>query len=102
MPCYCDIPNEDDQVTIEKRAKTMMYFSAIDILTFDQIKKNCFGIFIVPLPDENTALCNICKFMTEEQMKSIDASFHNIKWAHKTLYDWYSKHLEDDKRIEET
>lgn len=99
MPCYCDIPNDEDQVEIEKRAKTRMYFDALWLLTPEQIEDSIkINIPQVPVPDPNTALCKLCSILTKEQMKMIDAYYFQIKWAHKTLYDWYIKHCEDDLR----
>lgn len=95
MPCYYDTPDESNQIEIEKRAKVRMYFHATAILTPEQIYNNF--ICIAPLPDENTGLCTLCKILTEEQMKEISAYYWDIKWPHKTLFDWYMKHLEDDR-----
>jgi hypothetical protein len=95
MPCYCDVPDENNQAEIEKRAKKRMYFDATTLVTQEQADEHqlCFA----PLPDENTALCKICKILTEKQMKTISAYQYQIKWPHKTLHDWYVKHLEDDR-----
>lgn len=96
MPCYCDIPDADDQKEIQRRAKTTMYFDATAILTKEQIANNKIGV--VPYPDPNTALCNLCKILTEEQMKSIPANLYfQIKWPYKTLYEWHLKHVQDDE-----
>ena len=95
MACYCDTPSENDQAEIERRAKKRMYFAGTEVLTKDQIENN--EIKVLPLLDANTALCNLCKILTEEQMKSISAYYWQIKWRHKTLYDWYLKHVKDDK-----
>lgn len=97
MPCYCDTPDENDQAEIEKRAKERMYFDGISLL-FEEQKNKCKQdkICFVPLPDPNTALCNLCKILTQEQMQGVSAYYYQIKWPHKTLYDWYIKHCEDD------
>lgn len=99
MPCYCDEPDESNQAEIERRCKENMYFDATAILNAENFKKaEELGIEIkkFPLPDANTALCNICKVLTEEQMKSILAYYYQIKWEHKTLLDWYKQHCKDD------
>ena len=36
--------------------------------------------------------------LTKEQMEEISAYYYQIKWPHKTLYDWYLKHCEDDEK----
>lgn len=99
MPCYCDTPNEYDQTEIQKRCKTNMYFEAVNILNADNLTKaKSLGLEIskFPLPDPNTALCNICKVLTQEQMRSISACYYQIKWSHRTLRDWYKQHCKDD------
>lgn len=98
MPCYCDSPDEDDQVEIEERAKTRMYFDALCLLTDEQIKKcKKRDIKKIPVGDVNEHLCKLCKILNEEQMKEVSAFCFNIKWPHQTLYDWHLKHIEDDK-----
>jgi len=97
MPCYCDIPDSDDQQEIERRCKTNMYFAATASLTADQIEGNF--IKALPLPDVNICLCIVCKILTAEQMKGISADYYDIKWPHDTLYDWYLQHIEDDKNL---
>lgn len=99
MPCYCDTPDESNQVEIEKRCKREMYFHATGILKKENlIKAAQLGIEICqfPLPDPNTALCNICKVLSEEQMLRIPAYYYKIKWQHKNLWDWYQQHCKDD------
>jgi hypothetical protein len=97
MPCYCDIPDEENQAEIEKRCKINMYFDAQYILTKEQVAEcEKRGLKRFPLDDVNDHLCKICKVLTEEQMKEIGAYYFQIKWPHKTLYDWYLKHIEDD------
>jgi hypothetical protein len=101
MPCYCDTPSKLDQAEIERRCKVNMYFEATGILTKENIDKaDNLGLKIsqFPLPDPNTALCNICKILDEDQMKSIPAYYFNIEWNHKSLWDWYQKHLIDDEK----
>jgi hypothetical protein len=100
MPCYCDTPPEDDQAEIQKRCKENMYFDAIGILTKEnrnRAEELGIKVCIVPLPDENTALCNICKILTGQQMEKIDAFYPDVKWEHNTLLDWYLQHCKDDK-----
>ena len=98
MPCYCDTPNEMDQIEIERRCKVNMYFDCQGLLTIEQSNKcEQQNIPITPVPDVNTALCKICKILNEEQMKEISAYYFQIKWTHKTLYDWYIQHCKDDK-----
>lgn len=98
MPCYCDSPEENDQKEIEKRCKARMYFDVQDLMTDEQIKKSHeLKIGKFPLPDVNTALCKLCSILNKEQMEQIKAYYWQIKWEHKTLYDWYVKHCQDDK-----
>ena len=100
MPCYCDTPDENDQIEIQKRCKVRMYFDATAILTpenLDKAERINIKISQLPLPDPNTALCNICKVLTQEQMKSITAFYYQIKWDYKNLYDWYKQHCKDDE-----
>lgn len=99
MPCYCDTPDADDQVEIERRAKERMYFDAQTILTNEQIEECAKrGLNQFPMGDLNDHLCKLCKVLTDEQMKEISAYQWNIKWSHKTLHDWHLKHLEDDRK----
>ena len=101
MPCYCDIPDSTDQEEIERRCKERMYFDVQSLMTKEQIKESQDkGIGLLPLPDVNTALCKLCSILTKEQLEQISAYQWQIKWPHKTLYDWYVKHIEDDKTIE--
>lgn len=98
MPCYCDTPNSKDQAEIERRCKVGMYFAVQGLMSKKQIKKaNEFNIGQFPGEDVNQALCNICKLMTENQLKKVSAYYYEIKWPHKTLYDWYVTHVADDK-----
>jgi len=99
MPCYCDIPDEEDQVEIERRAKIRMYFDTQELLTKEQIEechKNNIGKF--PMEDVNEKLCKLCKILTNEQMSKISAYQYMIKWKHKTLYDWHIQHCKDDEK----
>ena len=99
MPCYCDTPDEKDQKEIERRCKARMYFDVQSLMTNEQIKlSHEMKMSAVPIPDENTALCKLCSILTKEQMEKIDAYYYQIKWEHKTLYDWYVKHKSDDKK----
>lgn len=99
MPCYEDIPDEENQIEKERRCKVRMYFDVQALMTDDQIKKSKeLGINAFPLPDENSALCKLCSILTKEQMEKVTAFYFQIKWGHKTLYDWYLKHTEDDKK----
>lgn len=101
MPCYNDTPGEDDQLEIEKRCKIRMYFDVQSLMTDEQVAiANAKEISMFPLPDENTALCKLCSILEKEQMEKITAYYFCIKWPHKTLYDWYMKHIEDDKNNE--
>lgn len=97
MPCYCDTPNSDDQVEIEKRCKVRMYFDSQELLTHEQIieceKK---GLKQFPVGDVNEHLCKLCQVLNKEQMELIRAYYWNIKWNHKTLYDWHLQHCTDD------
>ena len=94
MPCYCYIPDENDQVEIQRRAKTTMYFDAIELFGQDLDVSS-----IRPYLDINTALCKVCKKLTDEQQKKIPANlYYKIKWPYETLYDWYQQHLIDDKK----
>lgn len=86
MPCYCDIPDENDQIEIERRCKVMMFFDACHISGND----------FIPGPDINEDLCLLCKILTEDQMKKVLAIYDKIKWNHKNLYDWYIQHCIDD------
>lgn len=100
MPCYCDIPDEDDQVEIERRAKERMYFDAQAILTPEQVNE-CDKHYLkgFPIGDLNEHLCKLCKVLSPNQMQEISAYQWNIKWPHKTLYDWHLKHIEDDSKL---
>ena len=101
MPCYYDTPGKSDQIEIQARCKKRMYFDATAILTNDNLEKaDKIGIEICqfPLPDPNTALCNICKVLSQEQMQTIDAYYYQIEWEHKSLWDWYQQHCKDDKK----
>lgn len=100
MPCYCDIPDSNDQKEIERRCKERMYFDAQTLLTKEQIdecsKRN---IKQFPIGDVNEHLCKLCKVLTDEQMKKISAYQWQIKWNHKTLFDWHEQHKKDDERL---
>lgn len=100
MPCYCDTPDENDQATIEKRAKVNMYFDAVSLLTQEQIlEAEKRGLKQIPMGDVNDHLCKICKILTREQMEDISAYYYQIKWPHKTLYDWHIQHCKDDEKF---
>lgn len=102
MPCYCDIPNENDQVEIERRCKVRMYFDAIELITIEQAEeceKNELKQF--PLGNVNEHLCKLCKILTKEQMEKVSAYYYGIKWKHESLYDWHLKHCEDDIKYNE-
>lgn len=99
MPCYYDSPSEDNQIEIEKRSKERMYFEVLTLLTEEQVEeyeKNDLRQFP---KDFNEGLCKICKILTKKQMESVSAYYWNIKWDHKTLYDWHLKHCEDDEKF---
>jgi hypothetical protein len=98
MPCYCDTPDESDQAEIENRAKTGMYFFAQSLLTLEQAKEcEKRGLKQFPIDDVNSHLCKICKVLTKEQMEGISANYYQIRWPHKTLYDWHLRHCKDDE-----
>lgn len=100
MPCYCDIPEETDQIEIERRCKVNMYFDVQLLMTPDQRKiaeENKISQF--PLPDVNSALCKLCNILKKEQMEQVPAYYYQIKWTHKKLYDWYIQHCKDDKEF---
>ncbi len=102
MPCYCDTPDSDNQVEIEKRCKANMYFEAVHCLTREQAQEaEKRELKQFPLDDVNFDLCQICKILTEDQLKSISAYYYNIAWVHKTLYDWYAQHVIDDFKLKE-
>jgi hypothetical protein len=103
MACYCDTPEEDDQKEIENRCKVRMYFDAVDSQftreQYEEAKKK--NIKLIPGFDDediNSNLCKICSILTKEQMENISAFYYQIKWPHETLYDWYVKHIEDDRK----
>ena len=101
MPCYCDIPDENDQAEIERRCKERMYFDSQRLLTREQAReceKRHLKAF--PMGDLNDHLCKICKVLTKEQMEQISAYYWLIKWKHKTLYDWHVQHCKDDEENE--
>lgn len=103
MPCYCDEPEESDQIVIERRCKTSMYFSAQGLLTREQaIECEKRNLKTFPMGDVNDHLCKLCKVLTKEQMKEISAYYYQIKWHHKTLYDWHIQHCKDDSMTELT
>ena len=55
MPCYCDIPDEEDKIKIEDRCKTRMYFDVQSLMTSTQVhKSNEMHISQFPVGD-----CNI-------------------------------------------
>lgn len=99
MPCYCDVPDEENQIEIERRCKTEMYFEAQSYLTPEQVIE-CEKLELkrFPLGALNEHLCKLCKILTDEQMQKISAHYSNIKWSHKTLYDWHIQHIEDDNK----
>jgi hypothetical protein len=98
MPCYCDTPDDDDQIEIERRCKVNMYFDAQAILTHKQIEEcDRRNLKQFPMDDINNHLCKICQILTKQQMESILAIYFLIKWKHKTLYDWYVQHCKDDE-----
>lgn len=100
MPCYCHTPDENDQVEIEKRCKNRMYFDAQSILEkeqFEECEKMKLKQF--PMKDINHHLCKLCKVLSKEQMDKISAYYWQIKWNHKTLYDWHLKHCKDDEEF---
>jgi hypothetical protein len=86
MPCYCEDRNTHDekQRDLARLAKIRMICTITTLLNNDRV---------------NQALCNISESLTMEQMKSISAERDGLKWPYKTLYDWYTKHLEDDKSL---
>lgn len=86
MPCYNDVPDDGDQAEIEGGEKERMYFNACGLLTKEQVSNN--KIKLTRCPDENTALCNLCKVLTKEQMQKVTDYYYLIKWPYKTLYDW--------------
>lgn len=97
MPCYCDTPDEDNQIEIERRCKERMYFDAQSLLDQKQVEK-CIkeNIKLFPIGEINEHLCKICQILTKEQMEKIIAFYYQIKWKHKTLYNWYLQHCKDD------
>ncbi len=103
MPCYCDTPDEDNQVEIERRCKERMYFDVQAFMTDEQVhiaKELKIGAF--PFPDVNTALCRLCAILEKEQMELISAYHYQIKWLHVTLYDWFKQHMKDDETHKES
>ncbi len=97
MPCYCDIPDEKDQQTIERRCKVNMYFDAQANLTDAQVEEcEKLGLKQFPIGDINSLLCKMCTVLSDSQMKEISAYYYHIKWPHKTLYDWNIQHMKDD------
>ena len=99
MPCYCDTPDEKDQVEIERRCKERMYFDVQEILTKEQAQEcKRQNLKQFPLGNVNDHLCKICKILTKEQMEKIPAYQYQIKWSYETLNDWYVKHCIDDEK----
>jgi hypothetical protein len=98
MPCYGDIPDESDQEEIERRCKIRMYFDAQGLLTKEQAQEKA-NLNVFPLENINEQLCKMCKILTKEQMKKISAYQYQIKWSHKTLYDWHVQHCKDDEEF---
>jgi hypothetical protein len=97
MPCYCNIPDEEDQVEIERRCKENMYFDAQNLLTREQaVECEKRELKRFPIGDINDHLCKLCQVLTKEQMETLPAYYYQIKWSHKTLYDWYLQHCKDD------
>lgn len=75
---------------IEKRCKVRMYFEAQDLLTMAQlIECENIGLQKFPVGDVNTHLRKLCKILTKKQMKKVSASYFQLTWSHKTLFDWY-------------
>ena len=102
MPCYCDIPDENDQEEIERRCKVMMYLDAPLIMTKEQLQEcERQELKLFPFDHINDQLCKLCKIMSKEQMESIKAYYYEIKWSHKTLYDWHIQHCKDDMKLNE-
>jgi len=100
MPCYCDTPEEEEQIEIERRCKERMYFDSKSLLSREQLQECARrAVNQFPIGDVNDQLCKLCQVLTKEQMEKISAFYFNIEWDHKTLYDWYMKHIEDDKKI---
>lgn len=98
MPCYCDVPEENEQVEIERRCKERMYFDSqklLDINQLNQCEKRKLKRF--PIGDVTEHLCKLCEILTDEQMKIVMAYYWQIKWTHKTLFDWYEQHKKDDE-----
>ena len=100
MPCYCDSPDSEDQIEIQRRCKENMYFDSLYLLTSDQIEKaNKMNLKKFPgftAEEVNENLCKLCSIMTKEQMVEISAYYFNIKWKYKNLLGWYAQHLKDD------
>jgi len=95
------MPDEDDQVEIERRCKERMYFDAQYCLTREQVKEaERQQLKQFPIGNVNEHLCKICKILTKEQMEKVGAHYYQIKWAHKTLYDWHIQHCKDDEKME--
>ena len=102
MPCYCDTPDSDDQVEIERRCKFNMYQNAIYSLTREQAQEaERLELKMFPIGNANEHLCKICKLLTKDQMQKVSAYYYDIKWPHKTLYDWHVQHCLDDLRHNE-
>jgi hypothetical protein len=98
MPCYCDTPDEENQAEIEKRCKMTMYLDAPLTMTKEQLQEcEKINIKMFPIDNINDQLCKICKIMTKEQMEKISAFYYQIKWPHRTLYDWHLQHCKEDK-----
>lgn len=88
MARYWNSPDERCEEEIQRRNKIRMYFDALMFLGVGEITNNN-NIYSLPLPDPNTALCNLCKMLTDEDMKKIPAAHYQVKWPYKTLFDWY-------------
>ncbi len=100
MPCYCDIPDESNQIEIEHRCKERMYFDSINLLTNEQIEEcSKRELKLCPFDNINNHLCKLCEVLTEKQMESIPATDYLINWKHKTLLDWYNQHKIDDENL---
>jgi hypothetical protein len=77
-----------------------MYFYVQGLMTEDQLKK-AQEMKVSKFPgfsamEINERLCALCSILDKEQMEKIPAFYYQIKWKHKTLYDWYIQHCKDD------
>lgn len=98
MPCFFRFASQFDQNEIEKHAKESMYFYAQVQLYPEQLKEfEALGLPKFSEKNLHEDLCKLCTILTEFQMKNVSAYYHQIKWAHETLHDWYMQHQKDDK-----